>query len=620
MSLMYYIRKIGYILVPAVKSTRSHNVIHCDRAYNRESVWFRLWRTYIVNVAPALAPGAGLAHAECQRLSIRTERMQHRPEDIAARAGKEARSVTPHLQKLFRHNDDQDMPLTSLGEQLLPFFTAAMEACWCEGILIGLAGVGFLHSSSALLPFWGPPLLLFVSLWLFRRLLFKEAASADQQAGDEDSAQKRGAPAGSGLIFGVLALLDIGLIWLHIYSSTHFLLDPVWLLAFAGDILSLNWNFYQALAIVAITLYFCWRSVKLAQMRAEPGYVLRQMCLGLLILLVAILLRSAQASTRGSADDVVLVLLIPIFFYFSLSAHALARVSFIRRYHPSGLEGSVVTQERAILSVIGGVGVVLLLLAVLGGVFFSTAFFNSLQPQLQFLAGVYDWLVRAVSQLATWIVTPIFLLISWLRSLLPVNHQHLQQPPSPVGNTKLPPGTAPAGIVFATKLILPLLIILVLVLLVWLTMRRRRRLRMARNLSNSEIHESVWSWKLFWSQFKAFVVSLFRRFLPAQDAEEASAQYTDDLPAEAAARTIREMYRALLKKAAARGYVRRQFETPLEFQQRLDHHEPQNEPQLGTLTEAYALTRYGGAEPADYELATISQSWSELEQKWEKPL
>lgn len=540
--------------------------------------------------------------------------MQHRPENITPRASKDAQHVAPHLQKLFRRNDDQDLPLISLGEQLLPFFVAAMEACWCEGILIGLAGVGFLHSSSALLPFWGPLLLLFVALWLFQRFLGKETDTDDA----EDDAQKRGVPAGSGLMFGVLALLDIGLIWLHIYSASHFLLDPAWLLAFAGDVLSLNWNFYQAFAIVAITLYFCWRSVKLAQMRAEPGYVLRQMVVGLLILLVAILLRSAQVSTRGSADDVVLVLLLPVFFYFSLSAHALARVSFIRRYHPSGLEGSVVAQERAILSVIGVVGLVLLLLSILGGAFFSAAFFNAIQPQMQFLAAAYDWLVRAVSQLATWIVAPIFWIISWLHSLLPVNHPRPLQPPGQVQSTRLPPGAAPPAIVFATKTFLPLLIVLVLIVLIWLAMRRRRRLRIARNLNSNEIHESVWSWKLFWSQFKAFIVSLFRRVSPAQNGEDAGARYLDDLPAEAAARSIREMYRALLKRAAARGYVRRQFETPLEFQQRLDSHEPQDEPQLGLLTEAYALTRYGGIEPDDYELATVSRSWSELEQKWEQ--
>lgn len=538
--------------------------------------------------------------------------MQQKPEDITAQPGER---ITP-LQWLMKRGG-HDITIRSLGEYFLPFFLAAMEACWFNGILIGLAGVDFLHSGSALLPFWGPPLLLFVTVGLFRRSLQQEASAENGQVGDEDEQKARNLP-GLGLLFGVLALLDIGLIWLHVYAPTNFLLDPTWLLTFASDLFSLSSRFYQALAIVLITLYFCWRGLKLAQVNIEPGHVLRQMWIGLLILLVAILLRARQFSTSGSADDAVLVLLIPVFLYLSLSTHALARITFIRREHPFGLEGSVTAQERSMLSVITGVGLVLLILTLFGGSFFSAAFFNSLQPIGQVLSIAYNWLVMAFSLIAVWIVTPFLWLLTWwfshfsFQAIRPNQPQSNVKPPS-----RVPPlsSTSPV-IVHVVQIVLPLLILLVLILLLRLALRRRKRLRIALNRKGGDIHENIWSWSLFWNQLKAFWHSFFQRFFPKR-AEEKQKQVAEEMPAEPAARTIREIYRALLKKAAIHGHIRKRDETPHEFQQRLDLHNSQNEPQLGQLTEAYTLTRYGGAIPNDFEVAVLQRSWSELEQKWE---
>ncbi|MGH2509667.1 MAG: DUF4129 domain-containing protein, partial [Ktedonobacteraceae bacterium] len=100
-------------------------------------------------------------------------------------------------------------------------------------------------------------------------------------------------------------------------------------------------------------------------------------------------------------------------------------------------------------------------------------------------------------------------------------------------------------------------------------------------------------------------------------ASEDQGQQREEMSISPAARTIREIYRALLKKSASRGQIRKRDETPHEFQFRLDQHDAQNEPQLGLLTNAYAQTRYGGNVPNEHELAVIQQFWSELEQKWE---
>lgn len=526
-------------------------------------------------------------------------------------------AAPPHpgpWQRFYRPGTD--LTAASAGEVLLPFFLALMEACWFNAILIGLAGLDFLHSSSALLPFWGPPLLLGISLWLFRRAMQKEALVAHEQPADERPPL---APPGLRLLFSLLTLLTIGLIWLHTYATTGFFLDPAWLLAFANDLLALNRNFYQALTLGALTMYFCWRGIKLAQTTVEPGLVFRRMWAGLLILLAAMLVRAGSSRGGNSADDVVLVLLIPIFLSLALSTHALARLTFVRHEHPFGLEGSISTQERATLSVITGVGLALLTITLLGSTLFSPAFFTSIRPLWNVLGSVYDVLVRAFSQLVVWILTPVYWLFSWWSSHFAVGYPRLR----PIAGATLPTRRLPAvgptspGVIVAAKILLPVLIFLVLGLLLYLALRRRRRLRMARNLKGGDLHESVWSWQLFLNQLKAFWRGLLQRFFPRKapgGTEQDLLNAQDAAPP--AVRTIREIYRALLHRAASRGHTRRRDETPYEFRQRLQEHEPRSEPQLGLLTEAYTLARYSGTSPAHDELEAARRHWRELEEQW----
>lgn len=540
------------------------------------------------------------------------------PDDVLKGAKERATShvtLIQRFQPLFQ-DGEQDLTITSLGEYLLPFFLAAVEACWLNGVLIGLASLKLLDSNVALLPFWGTPLLLLGSIWLFRRALQKETSA---QTGDaEDGSQSLLQIPGLRLMFGLIGLLTLFLIWLQIYSASAFLFDPNWLLAFVGDILALNMHFYQALFIVGFAIGLCWWGMRVAQITVEPGMVFKQIWIGLLVFLVAILLRANHASTGGNADDVILLLLIPIFLYLALSTHALARVSWIRRDHPFGLQGSVMAQERAMLSVIALVGLVLLVLTIIGGSLFSPTFFNAWQPIWQAISTAYDWLTTLFSQFAAFIITPFIWLATWWFSLFPNKFPTIRTQQRVAGNPKhlLQLGATSPGIVTATKILVPLLILLALILLVRWALRKRKRVRVSLNRHGGDVHESVWSWRLFWGQLRGVLQAFLARLFPKRASSE-DAQQREDLATPPSARTIRQIYRALLKKSASRGQIRKRDETPYEFQARLNQHEPQNEPQLGMLTEAYALTRYGGGVPSEHELATIRQFWNELEQKWE---
>lgn len=543
--------------------------------------------------------------------------MQQKPEEKGMQAIERPRPMT-YLQRMLQPASQEVDAAQSPGEMLLPFFLALAESCWFQGILIGLAGLDFLQSRTALLPFWGVPLLFCAALWLFLRGLAQEARAEESEPQKERDTRSL---AGFGPLFSVLALLDVFLIWLHIYAGENFLLDPRWLLNFMNDLLSLNTRFYQALTIVIITIYFCWRATKLGQLKAEPGHVKRQLWVGLLVLPISILLRAGQGQANGSLDDIVLVTLLPTFFYFVLSAHALARTTFLRRVHPFGMEGNITAQERAMLSIIGGAGGILLVLALFGGFFFSTAFFRSFQPTWQIITTVYTWLVNGLTWLLAWILQPIFWLFEQL--LVALNHTQRASPQVLPGGKMIGPDrvpvTAAPGIVIAAKVILPFLLLLSVSLALWLALRRRKRMRARRNRASGDVHESVWSWELFWSQFRAFLAALFRRRAAGNKAAQ-QAESGEELSGEPAARTMREIYRALLKKAAALGYVRRRNETAYEFQARLNQLRlrASNEPQLGQLTDAYSLTRYGGSVPGDFDLASARGAWDELEKKWEQ--
>ncbi len=520
-------------------------------------------------------------------------------------------------------------PISSLGELLLPSLLAAMEACWVDAALIGLASAGLLNFSMPLLPLWAP----FVYIIGFQWLLFlreRRAAgtlATPEGAHDKDSTDAKASVAipDAPLLFLLLAGLSLFIIWLQIYAPARPLYDLTWLATLGSDILFLNIHFYQAFFIVAFSCYLSWRGLRLLNRSVEPSQVIRGLLLGLGVIIAVILLRAALESAGStSRDTVTLFLLIPLFLFFSLAAHALSRIVFVRKSHFSGLQGSVVTQERAVIAMIGSLGILLLLVTVLVGLFANPTFFTGalhvLTPVGIAIANAYNWLVGIFTALLVIVVTPIFWLISLLTSLLPHRAPNAKSQPNNLPRQR--PSAHPAADIVVPWL--PYLRVAVLILLllacfslVWWGLRHRRKAAVRILRKDEDIHESLWSWLLLWSQLKGMLRGLFGRFFRRAAQAEEQAQTTLEMMApDPAARDIREIYRALLKKAASRGYSRKKHETPLELRQRLDEGVPLVEPQLETITEAYSSVRYGGTLPGADDVLAVQSQWRELDQKW----
>ena len=509
----------------------------------------------------------------------------------------------------------EEPTISSIGEFLLPYLLGAMQACWIAALLIGLASAGLLVTSAALIPLWAPFFLILGSLFLFHYLGMR---TPKNRLGDSADGVKVVLPETS-LFLILVGVASLFFIWLNLYSQRAFIFDPRWMLLLFNDVLLLNGYFYEAVCIIGLTFLLGWMGIRLINRNVEPSDVFRALCLGLGIFIVVIVLRTGQVSAGTVVhNDLALLLLIPLFLFLSLMAHALARVVFIRKSHPTGLQGSIVAQERAIILLIGVLGLAFLLFAVLIGGTTNSVLVTNLEHVLAVVGVVYNWLVEIVAGIIVIIVIPIFWLISLLHpstGLSKVTRFHLPQSVTNPSTSTMQEAFAHT-IIPILSIILPILFVALMVLLIRWTLRRRSRVRKRVNRRNQDVHESLWSWSLFWMQFRSIILVLFAHFIHRNTTKEDGVVKIEEITGEPAARSIREIYRAFLQKATRHGYPRRRFETPFEFKQRLDEKVPLTEPQLELITEVYASTRYGGEIPDEAQLAQIRTNWVELDRKW----
>jgi hypothetical protein len=502
----------------------------------------------------------------------------------------------------------------SLGERLLPFLLAAMEACWVDAIFIGLAGLNFFQSRDPIIPVWAPFVLIAASQWLSGYL---ERRSMNAESSSESDDASATVTPGISVLFGVMAAITLFIVWSRVYAQTAFVLDPRWLLSLLNDVLLLNSNAYLVVGIAALSAYFCWRGVRLSRHQVEPANVFNILRLGLIVFVVVIIVRAAQESAGIVFHDwLELFLLVPIFFLLSLIAHSLARAAYVRHSHPVGLEGSAAAQERSIMLLLGTFGLAILILALLVGNVANPALLQQIAIPL---GAAYDWLIGIIAHIIVFLVTPIF----WLINLIFAGQQ-LRSPSirlNPLGgvgktNTHKPQPTPDLILVLIPilRIALPILFILGLILLIRWALRRRR-VRVVGS-KNEDVHENLWSWALFWTQLKAFLRGLFGRFFSRKTTAAGEQAAPEAITGGQAARSVREIYRLLLRRAADRGYPRKKDETPYEFRQRLDAKTPLAQPRLEVITGVYTATRYGGLEPDESEVARVRGAWAEIEQQW----
>ncbi|WP_165423618.1 DUF4129 domain-containing protein [Ktedonosporobacter rubrisoli] len=513
-----------------------------------------------------------------------------------------------------RAQEAQDMGTTyvpehlNLGEHLLPFVFAAAEACWIDAIFIGLVAIHFFQLSTPFMPLWAPFLLLAGSHWLAIQLERRDIAAGKIDAEEPQRAVTSGTP----VLVGLLVLTILLIIWASLYAPTRALWNPTWLLAMLNDILLLQPNAYHIFVLILLSLLFAWRGIARARRTIEPGEVFTSLRLGMGVIIFVILVTAGANQLPGYG--LFLLGLLPCFLCLELIAHALSKVIFVRDAHAGGLLGSVEAQERSLLTVVVVIGLALLLIAFALGLLISPNFLVDVQAALSPIAMLYNLITSGLAYAITFLLTPFF----WLFSLIPFHFVPLRQfqPPQSVRtDAKLHQTVPPQSVVVTIvvlKVVLPFIFIGIVIFFIWWLLRRRRAAFVRRNL---DLHESLWSWGLFKMQLRALWLALWHRLFPPKAVETQMPAPEEPIEGTPAARSIREIYRLLLRWAASRGLARKKDETPFELKQRLQERLPDIESELGVVTSAYAAVRYGEAAPDQAEIARVQQSWLELQQK-----
>src|SRR6266487_2679708 len=308
----------------------------------------------------------------------------------------------------------------SLGEILLPVLFAAMEASWIDAILICLSGFGLFQTYQPLMPLWAPFVLLLGPQVIITLVAQRTAKSSTSENANSDNNPKTALP-GAPLFILFVSITTLFIIWNSLYSQSTLFFDPRWLFTMLNDILLFNQQAYHLLSIVALSV--------LLYREYEPSHVFGELRLGMGVIIAVILVRAGQVNAQLPLnDELTLLLLVPIFLFLSLSAHALARISFVRRNHPIGLEGDVSTQERNVLMIIAIVGVILLLISWLIGTTSSSAILAETQQISAIVLQVYDVITEALAFVIVILLTPLFWLFSWWFSLFPPQSSHVNVP------------------------------------------------------------------------------------------------------------------------------------------------------------------------------------------------
>jgi hypothetical protein len=500
-----------------------------------------------------------------------------------------------------------DLPLTpGWGERLLPFVFAATETCWIDAVLVCLASIHFFELREPLLPLWTPFILIAGSSWLVHHL---ERRALTTTSTPSEEAEDGSAPTpGSSTLFILASIVVLVSAWSSIYASTFSLIDPRWLLALFNDILLLSAHAYHFLGIALCAIYFCWRGITLARRPIEPGKVLWMLRIGIAVFVVAIIIRAGAGSDYG---DGLFLFLLPLFFSFVLLAHALSKAVFMRQSHTSGLSGSTTRQERAILTIVGAIGILLLVIALAVGTFASPTFLAQVQTILAPVGIAYGLLVTLLAHGLVLLATPVIWLISQLHLRINPGQPLLRPDPGQIENIKS--GPPPQELLLTVAILeaaLPLLLILLGGFLIWRLLRRRRITLRRRGI---DLYESIWSWQLFWQQLNALLAAFWRRLFKKRVQQPPAP--SEKLEGALTVRSIRTMYRELLRWTAERGYPRKKHETPYEFMHRLNTQMPQIEPELGSVTDAYMEVRYGEAIPGETEVARLQEQWTTLQKK-----
>src|SRR5579872_321297 len=484
---------------------------------------------------------------------------------------------------------------SSWGQFLLPLLFAAMETCWIDAIFIGLANADTLGTTHLLFPLW-LPFVLIASFYVFTG--YQRWYAAD---GEQPLPHKGKRITSAHLInISLTAIAALFTVWISYYAPLTAFTDLNWLLNLPSIILQFNPDSFRLIGLIALAIAFCRQGSLLVRGRVDYVLISKLIQSGIFTFIILLVIRKfLEVAGRVFDDGWTVLFLIVLYLCLSLATHALARVGVVRRRYSVGQRDDLIRQERVTLQSVVLVSSILLAIALGTGAILNATIIGD--------TGVLfyksnSFIIPSLGKAK--IPAPCRASCS-----APVTHRNV----APVHQ---PSNSLLSSIIFVLFIILLLAIVVFAVLLVIRFIRRWRKREKVQQ--RWELHESLWSWLLFWEQFKGFMHTLLKRLLAFTMHPPHMTGNSIAMGRQATSiHNIYEIYRSLLHYAANLGYPRANYETPNEFSVRLAQHYPLMESHLTMITSAYVTTRYAGTMLEPKDVSATYDAWAEVQQNWQ---
>ncbi|MCL4369291.1 MAG: DUF4129 domain-containing protein [Chloroflexi bacterium] len=401
------------------------------------------------------------------------------------------------------------------------------------------------------------------------------------------------------------------LCWLIVVKVEHYPqfgpFDARWLLDLVGRIPEAM--FTAPFAAIAVSGYLWWRGIELAHGELSFDAVQNRFRVGLGAAALCLLVMPLVA--RGSLLSVAQAEVGPWVFLFmicGLAALSLARLETVRR-EARATDPTVAAFHRhwvfTVFAAVLGLWVLTLLVAHV----FDFDFGAVLATPLGILGEVADFVLRIL-------LWPVGLIVEFMVFILRLlihgqSDWQWEGPPQAARPKDRPEGALPVTVAPEVLRALEWIGVLILAGLVLYVLWRSvagPRWR-GRDEEGEESRDSVWSWSAFRASLMGQLRNLPGRLLRRRERRD-FAPMEEGPPG---IRSVREIYRALLRMGVELEVPRRNEHTPYEYQKQLEQMLPVPA-ELATITEAYVGARYSARAPADSDVAEARAAWERVKQ------
>lgn len=367
--------------------------------------------------------------------------------------------------------------------------------------------------------------------------------------------------------------------------------DPTWLLSIPHSIAQVVYSFRPELLILISASVLWWRGQHLAYSSVNFVALVSKFQFGLLILAFTFLIAPPLEVTLNGQLSITLV-----FFLFALLgisvAHALEGTSWLSGLN-QGRWGGLLLFSISLILILG------LLISVV------------ITPDLlQFIVDVAKWVWGFIARAFAFIINLIPTPEPASTEILP---KEFVPPPQQLSELDID-WSKFLGMEESTRRGLRIgwnvLIVSILLLTLWrissaIFLWLNRKLTGISGAEFESLHGA----------FRADLLSLLKRILswplrlklPLRKHEKAGVALPE-------ATSVRQIYRQLLRWAAAGGHPRPLSQTPYEYCYALSSLLPEARSDLDLITQQYVLTRYGARLPTEGELDQLSQAWHKVKQ------